>query len=219
MIRRLLLSVELLLERRLLTVIVVDVLVLLQGLVVALVSNGEPRSIYMGVVIVPYLVLGVPILAHAIAIERRAGSLESVLASPSAHAYFLRRYVAFCALLTLQGWIVMIATWCMPSRPFPLPFVLIQALLIAALIGAVSMFWGVYLRSGGAVIVAVLVTLLAMARWVFDDPLPTEPGGRFLPRLAELPEWIRTNLVLAVAALIFYLYARRRMLHTEQLLS
>jgi len=219
MIERLRLSIELLLERRLLTVIIVDLLVLLQTLVIALVTNGEPGSIYRGVVILPFVLLGVPILANAVAIERRAGSLESVLVSPTAHAYVLRRYVSFCMLMALQGLIVMTLVWFIPSRPFPLPFVLFQMVLVAALLCAVSMFWGVYLKSSGAVIVASLVTLLALAPWFLDDPMPREAAGRFFPGWRDLGEWLQTNLVLALATLLFYLYARRRMLQTEKLLS
>jgi len=219
MIERLRLSIELLLERRLFALIIVDVLVLLQALVIALVTDGEPSSIYMGVVVLPFVLLGVPILANAVAIERRAGSLESVLVSPTAHTYFLRRYASFCGLMALQGLIVMTLVWLIPSRPFPLPFVLVQTLLVAALLGTVSMFWGVYLKSSGAVILASFVTLLALAPWFLDDPMPVQPAGRFFPGWRDLTEWLQTNAVLALAALLFYLYARRRMLQTEKLLS
>jgi hypothetical protein len=218
-LRRLRLSVSLLLERRTLAVIAVDLLILLQGLIVALTNNGEPSSIYGVVVLVPCTLLGVPILANAIALERKAGTLNLLLAAPTTQACLLRRYGSFCALLAFQGWVAMVLAWFIPSRPFPLLLVLIQILLVCALVGAVSMFWGVHLKSTGAVILASAATLAALGPWFLNNPMPTDVPGHWVLPPRELLDWLENNAVLAAAAIVFYLYARRRIARCEPLLS
>lgn len=217
--RRVRLSVELLTERRALAIIVVDLLILLQTLVVALVNNGEPSAIYSMVVLLPFVLLGVPVLANAVTLERRSGSLDLLLASPSSHDILVRRLGSFCVLMLLQGWIVLVLAWLL-TRPFPLPFVLIQTVCVCALLGAVLMFWSLYLRSTAAVIVAALVTLLVLSPWFLSVPIPppNTGAGRFLMPLDQLLPWMKNNLILGLSAVVFYLYARRRLTRSEPLL-
>lgn len=211
---RLRLSVELLLERRLLWVVCADILILLQGIVAAFISNGEPDSIYFWVVLVPLLVLGVPILANAVPLERRAGSLDLVLCSPEAHAFFVRRIASFCGLIVVQGWLMLAFTRLLGARPFPLVFAMAQTLLVGLLVAAVTLFWNLYLKNSGTVTLASIMTLLALGRWFFAAPLPDPETG-----LSGILSWLENSVALAAAAVLFYLYARRRLARAEALLS
>jgi len=215
------LALELMVERRWLAVVLADVVLLGLVLLTVLTGSAESRDIYNNVVVLPLLLLGVPVLANGVAVERRSGSLELLLASPIALQTFLRRYLSFCGLLTLQGWIVVGLLWFVPSRSFPLPFVMLQILLVTCMVGSVSMLWGVYLRSAGAVIAASLLTLLLLSPWLFQNPIPVpdEPTGSWFPSWSRLFEWLRTNAVLATATVICFLYTRRRLKRSEKVLS
>jgi len=219
-LRRSRLAVELLLERRWLAVVIADVVLLLQALVAALTSNGEPATIYAWVVQGPQLLLGVPVLANGVALERRAGSLESLLASPAGASVLLRRYASFAGLILLQSAVVLLGAWLFPARRFPLPFVLLQTTLACATLAAVTLFWCLHLRGVGASILASLLTLLALAPWFLDNPIPPAdtPSGHLLIAAVELPHWLMTNLVLALVSAIFLLYSHSRLSNPEKLL-
>jgi hypothetical protein len=213
--RRLRLSLELLLERRLITAAVVDVLVLLNALVQALVSNMSAGTTYAAVVIVPCIVLGIPILSNAVALERRAGSLDLLLASQTAHAVFVRRFLSFGALLAAQGWALLIVARLLPGPSFALLPLLAQSLSLCLLVCAIVFFWALRLRDSGPVMFASLVTFLLLGRWTLAIPVA---DSNTLP--AEfLLDWLETNAVLLGAALVFYLYARRRLTRPERLVT
>ena len=99
--------------------------------------------------------------------------------------------------------------------------VLVQATIVCALIACVCLFWAVRLRTAGAVSLAALVTLALLGRWLLSNPVPdpaeVASGPFFLP-LEETWPWVRTNLVLAGAAVLCYLDARRRLDQPERIL-
>lgn len=217
--RRIRLTLGLLVGRRTAMVIAVDALVLLFGFVAMLAGEADTAGVYIFMVLVPELLIGVPIMADAVALERRAGSLDLALSSPGADRYFERRIIPFAALLALQGSAVMIVEWCLATRPFPLVIVLIQTWLVAAVVAAATLFWAVRLTGTGEVVFASLLSLAVLGPWLFTSPAgPYDVSGRFFPAPADFLTILPPMLVLALAAVILYLYARRRLARPESLL-
>lgn len=216
------LSLELTLGRRLVHLAVVDAFLLLAQLLGVLAEGRGGAGIYSGVVLMPLLLLGVPALAGMVALERQAGSLDLALATPSVEGYFLRRAAAVVAVMVAQSLLLLLPLWLLGRSVFPLWTVLLQVLAVNALLAAVVLFWAVRLRTAGAVWGASIVTLLLLGPWLFYNPVPADPawseGGWYLPSAEESVDWLLSFSVLAAAAVLFFLYARRRLRRPETLL-
>lgn len=210
-LRRLGLSLELLLERRAGIYLTVDGLILF-GVLVGVLVGGEPEQFYMAALL-PCLIVGVPILSDAIALERRAGSLDLALSSPGASYYFERRVLVLCVVMAVQGCLVLLLIRFAIAPFFVLP-VLVQTLVSSSVVGAAVLFWAVRLRGPGAVGSATLMTLGACGPWLLANPI-----HRGWMTVDECIDWLKTNLVLGLAAVVLYLYARRRLTRPERLLS
>lgn len=175
-----LLSLRLLLGRRLGLFAAVDALVLGGSLLSMLLeSNGEPAELYRSIFLFPSLILALPALAGILDLERRAGCLDLALSSPSAEGYFLRRAGAVCAAAALQGWLMMLLGWVFYGFSFPILTTLVQILAVSLFFGAVSLFWAVRLKTAGGVWLATIVTLAILGKWFFFNPIPPRYGARF----------------------------------------
>jgi hypothetical protein len=223
LLRSLHLSLDLLLGRRLLLFAVLDgVVILLTAMSMLLQSEGAAGDLYRYVFLLPAVLLGLPALAGMVDLERRAGCLDLALAAPSAEAYFVRRAAAVCAVVALQGELIMGIAWLNADPKFPLLEPGLQILAASAFLGAVSLFWAVRLRTAGGVWLASAVTLAAMSPWFFFDPIPERLHvvyGRFLPGGEAALPWLRSLAVLAVGSVLFFLYARRRLRRPELMIS
>jgi len=217
---RIQLSLRLLTERRAALFIGIDALFLFSGLMMGLAGTGSVRDFWLPLFLLPLLVVGVPMLADTVAVERRSGTLDLALTSPGARFYFERRVGAVIAVAILQGWLAMIFVRLLNrSEPFPLSGPLAQVVSVALLIGAVTLNWSVRVRGGGAVIFATYATAATFAPWLFSIPIhpPTTMNG---PMTAgDIIAWTQNNLVLLAAAATFYLYARQRLAHQEAIIT
>ena len=214
------LSLRLLTERRAALFIAVDALFLFSGLMIGLAGTGSVTDFWMPMFLMPLLVVGVPMLADTVAVERRSGTLDLALTSPGARFYFERRVGAVIAAAVAQGWFCMIVVrLLMRSEPFPLSGPLAQTISVALFIGAVTLNWAVRVRSAGAVMFATYATAAAFAPWFFSNPIhpPTTMNGPMT--IADIVGWTQNNLVLLAAAATFYLYARQRLAHQEALIT
>lgn len=216
------LSLELLLGRKLVLFAVVDAIIVLLCLVDMLLdSSGEPAEVYRAVVLVPFLILGLPALSGLVDVERQAGCLDLALSSPSAEGYFVRRAGAVCATLAVQGWALTLLAWAYDNFSFPLLPVLLHIGVVSLYLGAVSLFWAVRLRTAGAVWLASFATVLLMQRWSLANPIPprlTVAYGALLPGLDATLAWLPSLGVLSGGAALFFLYARRRLTRPETML-
>ncbi len=217
------LSLSLLLGRRLVLFAVIDGLVVgLLLLQMLLESEGDAGDIYRYAFLLPSLILALPALAGLVDLERRAGCLDLALSAPAAEAYFVRRAGAVCAVMAVQGEIVILAGWLIGGFGFPLLAPAIQIVVVSLFLGTVSLFWAVRLRTSGAVWLASAATVALMSQWFFTNPVPQRLKahyGRFLPGAEESLPWLRSLAILAVGAALFYLYARRRLRRPERMLS
>lgn len=216
------LSLELLLGKKLVLFAIVDAVVVLACLLDMLLdAPGEPAEIYRSVVLVPFLLLGIPALSGLVDVERQAGCLDLALSSPSAEGYFVRRAAAVCATLTAQGWTLVLLAWLYDDQSFPLLSVLLHIAVVSVFLGAVALFWAVRLRTAGAVWLATLVTVLLMQRWSLANPIPSRllaAYNAFLPGPEAALDWLPSVAVLTGGAALFYLYARRRLTRPETML-
>ena len=219
-------NLQLLVGERVVLFCVLDALLVIYGVYQALLgSNGvdETYQLYVQLVVMPLLLLALPSLASTIFVERRSGSLDLALSVQSTERYFVRRVAAITGIFVLQGVVAMAAV------PHPNPVARFGAVLYACvvpcLIAAIVLFWAVRVRSAGGVFVASLGTALLLSKWLFADPFP--PRGTYeepsnLGRLLGLPafffEWGWNLLILAGTALVFYLYAQRRLRRPESIL-
>lgn len=213
---------ELQLGSRFLLYTLVDLLLIGGGLFDALAGGGEPSAIYVSVVILPLLLLGVPAQADLVALERRAGSLDLALATPDPQRYFLRRAGAVGLVLALQSALSLLALWAAESAGFPLLPALFQALGLAFLLAAATLFWALRVASAGGVWFASLLSILALYPWTLANPIPvrgSEVGHPFVGSLAATLPAVGHALVVTAAATLFYLYARRRLARPERLLA
>ncbi len=225
---------ELLLERRLWLFVAADSLVLLQGLFSALLGTGKVPELYRSMVAIPLLLLGVPALASAVALERRAGSLDLALAVPSTELYFLRRVTPISIFLIVQAWLLTFVAFLVVHQGGFLDFLLsrkgvtavIPLLLhsteVGLLVAAVTLFWASRISTAGGTMVASFATLGALYKWIFASPIiATGPKSDWVlgvlpPAVIELT-WNLT--VLALATVLFYLYARERLRRPEVMLA
>lgn len=213
-------SLALLTERRVAMFASVDGFFLFAGLVLSFSQSGSVRDFWLPVVLLPSLFLGVPIMADAVAVERRSGTLDLALTSPGARLYFERRVFAVTLLMIAQGWLMVLATRLLNNTYFPLSGPLVQVAIIALFLTAVTLNWSLRLKSSGAVIFAVYATVLAFAPWMFSNPIhpPTEmPNGTM--KLEDYVDFFQQNLVLAAAAGVVYLYALQRLTKPESIIQ
>lgn len=221
-LRSLRLSLELLLGRRLWLFAGIDALVLLMAAFRMLLGDGgEPAGIYSWVVLMPFLLLGLPALSGLVEVERRAGCLDLALTTPGSVGYFVRRAAAVCGFLAVQGWVVTVIDWLFEERGFPLLAPLAQIASVTFLLGALALFWAVRLKTAGAVWLASMVTLILLRPWFFRNPIPHlyfSQFGSWLPGADEALPWLGSLAVLNTAAILLSLYARRRLRRPESML-
>jgi len=222
-LRRARLSLSLLTGRRTAAYLVADGLLLFSLAFDLLVGGGSPAEMYLQAVLLPCLILGVPVMADAVAVERRAGCLDLALATPRADLYFVRRLAAAAALMALQSTVVLMVIWLGSTMPFALLYAVVQAVLVCALLAALVLFWVLRLRTAGAVILATYVSIAPFSKWFFSSPLPSiwdaKATGNFVLAPWDSLPWLCDCLVLGLGAVAFYLYARRRLIRPEALLG
>lgn len=219
-VHRLLRHLQILLQGRMRPFFLVDGILVLFATSQTLAGEGEPGSLFRAIVIVPNLLLLVPILASLIDLERQSGTLELALSVQSTEGYFLRRALALCAVLFLQSAILILLI----DHPRPISNLMAigYSLLVTVTTAAIVVFWAVRLRGSGAVMVASYATVLLLGKWIFFQPFPPrfEPGRPDdvlgLPLHTTLYLW--NCLVLALATLLLYLYARRRIRRPQSIL-
>jgi len=214
------LSLRLLTERRAALFISIDALFLFGGLMIGLAGSGSVREFWQALFLMPLLVIGVPMLAETVAVERRSGTLDLALTSPGARFYFERRVATVIAVAVLQGWTAMLfVRLLMRSEPFPLSGPFAQIVSASLFVGAVVLNWAVRVRTAGAVIFATYATALAFAPWLFSNPIhpPTTMNGPMT--IGDMVGWSQDNLVLLAAAATFYLYARQRLARPEAIIT
>ena len=211
---------QLLLEQRLWLYLAGDAFFLFVGLLEAIDAMGGGDwmdRLYPRIVVMPMLVLGLPAMSGVVALERRAGSLDLALAVPSTQRYFLRRIAPVCGFMTAQSWLVLI----LAAGGWELVRALFQSTVLSALLGTITLFWAVRLATSGAVLTASLATAALLTPWIFFSPAigtsagaPEDLLGIPLPVLS----WCWRAAVSALAAVIFFLYARQRLRRPEAML-
>jgi hypothetical protein len=212
------LSVVLLTERRLALYAWIDFLLALVGMAIAFAgARGSSMDFYFPFFLLPVLFIGVPMLSDTVAVERRSGTLDLAMTSPGARFYFERRVLAVAVLMIVQGWLgVLLARLIAEAFDLVTPFA--QVIVVSLFVASVTLNWSVRFKSAGAVMFATYATMAAFAPWFFSNPI--YPPTTLQPR--ELDNWIdygQQNVVLAVAAAVFYLYARRRLARPERLIA
>ena len=217
-LRRMRLSIALLTERRVGLLLTVDGLFLFIGFLGALDGSGSAREFYPLLFLAPALILGVPILSEAVVVERRSGTLDLALSSAGSAFYFQRRIGSFALLMVTQGWIGILLTRA-TIQAFPLSGPLVQVVVVTLFLAAAVLNWSLRLRSMGAVVVMTIASCLALGPWLLSNPI--HPYAQFSRPMnaEEIAGWFRTNLVLLTGAIVFYLYAVRRLLSPESILN
>ena len=212
-------SVALLTERRALLFVCLDALFLFAGVLIGLNSaQGSSPDMWVPLAVLPVLIVGVPMLADSVAVERRSGTLDLALTSPGARFYFERRVLSVSALLVAQAWLAMLLTRLAMNR-FPLSGPLLQSVVVSLFIGAVTLNWAVRLRTAGAVMFATYLTAIVFAPWLFSNPIhPPESMNGPMTAL-DLWHWTQNNLVLLSSAGVFYAYARQRLMRPELIIT
>lgn len=217
---RIRLSLALLTERRLALFAIVDAFALLAGVNATFMSGeGSAKDFWLPSFLLPLLILGVPMMADAVALERRSGTLDLALTSPGARFYFERRVGVVTALMIAQGWLVLMLASAL-SQPFPISGPALQVITVSVFLTAVTLNWALRLKTAGAVIVATYATCIAFIPWLFANPIhpPTEmPEGHMT--IGDLIDYAQHNLVLGIAAAIFYLYALHRLSRPETIIQ
>ena len=213
-------SLALLTERRVALLLSVDGFFLFAGLVLSFSQSGSVRDFWFPLFLLPSIFLGVPIMADAVAVERRSGTLDLALTSPGARLYFERRLGAVALLMIVQGWLTVLITRALNAAYFPLSGPLVQVVFVTLFMAAITLNWTLRLKTAGAVIFATYATMLAFTPWLFSNPIhpPTEmPNGPMTA--ADYVDFAQQNLVLAIAAAVFYLYALQRMSRPESIIQ
>lgn len=213
-------SLALLTERRVALLLTVDGFFLFTGLMISFAGNGSVKDFWLPLFLLPSIFLGVSIMADAVAVERRSGTLDLALTSPGARFYFERRVAAVAALMIAQGWIVIGAARLLNHAWFPVAGPLLQVVFVAIFLTAATLNWSLRLKTAGAVIFATYATLLAFAPWIFSNPIhpPAEmPNGAMT--VEDLVDYLQQNLVLFAAAIVFYAYALQRLTRPESIIQ
>jgi hypothetical protein len=218
-LRRMRLSIALLTERRVALLLTVDGLFFFFGFLNALDSQtGSAKEFYVLLFLLPALILGVPILAEAVVVEGRSGTLDLALSSAGSALYFQRRIGSFSLLVIAQGWLgLFVARATIES--FPLSGPMIQIVIVTLFLATTVLNWSVRFRTMAAVVVMTIVSCLALAPWFFANPV--HPYAEFNRPMngAEIFAWFRVNLVLLGGAAVSYLYAVKRLMSPELILS
>lgn len=217
---RIRLAVQLLLDRRLLLFGVTDAIFLFAGVMAAMGGSGYAGDFWHWLFLVPSLVLGVPMLAEAVALERRSGTLDLALSSPGAEWYFERRVFGAAALLVVQGWIAVVATRILfVNEQFSVAGPSVRVLTVTLFIATAVLNWAVRLQTPGAVVFATYLTAIAFAPWFFANPIELASPMSQLPTAEIVIRSVKDNCVLIGASVVFYLYALQRLRNPELLLS
>ena len=212
-------SLALLTERRMLLFLGLDLLFLFAGVMIGLSSDsGGARDMWLPFFVMPALLVGVPMLADTVAVERRSGTLDLALTSPGARFYFERRVLSVCALIVVQGCLAMTLTRLLMNR-FPLSGPFAQAISVALFTGAVTLNWAVRFRTAGAVMFATYLTALVFSPWLFSIPVHTPDSMNGPMTALDLWQWTQNNLVLLSCAAVFYAYARQRLMRPELIIT
>ena len=212
-------SLLLLTERRIPLFACLDLLLLFAGVLMGLNSDsGSARALWLPFFVMPVLVVGVPMLADTVAVERRSGTLDLALTSPGARFYFERRVLSVCVLIVAQGWVAMTLTRFLLDG-FPLSGPFLQSISVALFAGAVTLNWAVRLRTAGAVIFATYLTALLFSPWLFSIPVHTPDSMNGPMTALDLWQWTQNNLVLLSCAAVFYAYARQRLMRPELVIT
>jgi hypothetical protein len=209
----------LLLEGRFWLFLVADLTLLFMAFLSIAGEGARGNAVYGNLVVLPLILLALPALSTLVALERRAGSLDLALAVPSTESYFLRRAAPVATFFLLQGWLFLLLTF---ERWEDLLRGLAQSLVITLLLVGLVLFWGVRLRTSGAVLAASWLSVLLLSHWVFIGPaLDTSmgPPERLLGIPLPLLSWYGNLLVLLLTTVIVYLYARQRLRRPESMLS
>jgi hypothetical protein len=216
---RLRLSLTLLTERRLALFATLDGFFLLAGLTMAFSSGNSAADFYGPMFGAPALLIGIPMLAETVAVERRSGTLDLALTSPGARFYFERRAGAVAALMIAQGWLAVIISRIAVEK-FPVVIALVQIVIASAFVGAAALNWSVRLKTSGAVVFATAATIAAFSPWFFSNPIhPPAYQGHGPMTIGDYVEYARVNVILGGAAIIFYLYARQRLSNPESIIT
>lgn len=212
---------QLLLEQRLWLYLIGDFFFLFIGLLEAIDAMGGGDwmdRIYPRVIIMPMLLLGLPAMSGVLALERRAGSLDLALAVPSTERYFVARIAPVCLFMMVQSWIVL----ALATDGWELVRALVQSTVLSVLLGAITLFWAVRLKTSGAVVVASLATAALLSPWIFFSPTAATAIGvaeDFWGIPLAVLSWSWKAAVQALAAGIFFLYARERLRRPEAMLA
>jgi hypothetical protein len=218
MMQRVRIALVLLTERRVMLYLLIDGFLLLAGVAAAFGGNGSAPEFYGFLYIMPLFMVAVPMMADAVAVERRAGTLDLVLTSPGAALYFERRIAAVAALATLQGWFALAIPW-MLIEHFPLSGPMLQMAVVAAFAAAAALNWAVRMRSAGAVAFLTYVTCVIFAPWFFANPIRPLDATHGPMVFGDYVDYFTTVAVLAAGAAVLYLYARQRLARPESLVT
>ena len=211
---------QLLLEQRLWMYLVGDAFFLFIGLLEAIDAMGGGDwmdRIYPRVIVMPMLVLGLPAMSGVLALERRAGSLDLALAVPSTERYFMQRITPVYLFMMVQSWIVL----GLAASGWEMVRAMIQSTVLSALLGMITLFWAVRLKTAGAVLVASAATAALLTPWIFFSPATRMVFGPEVFWGIPLPvlSWCWKAAVQTLAAVIFFLYARERLRRPEAMLA
>jgi hypothetical protein len=117
-----------------------------------------------------------------------------------------------------QGWLGILLARA-TIQPFPLSGPMIQIVVVTLFLAATVLNWSVRFRTMAAVFVMTIVSCLALAPWIVSNPI--HPYAEFNRAMdaEEIVAWFRTNLVLIGGAAVSYLYAVKRLMNPELILS
>ena len=216
--RRVRIALVLSTERRGLLYALIDAVLLVYAIEQGFNGEGRAGEFYIVLYILPLFLIAVPVMSDAVALERRAGTLDLALTSPGATFHFERRIASIALLAMLQGWITLAIPWLLIEH-FPLSGPMLQMAVVATFVAAVTLNWAVRLRSAGAAAFMTYVTCLAFAPWFFSNPIRPIDVDHGPMIFADYLDFFRRNAVLAAGAIVFYLYARQRLAHRESLIT
>ena len=218
-IRRTLLSIGLMLERRMVLIMVVDGLILFTMLISVMTGGGGSPELYRGAVLPATIVVGALLLGDLVAVERRSGTLDVALTSPGAGLYFERRALSVAVLIFLQALVVLLFARLFLD-PFPLLPVVIYSLILCLLVASIGLFWAVRVSSVAAVVIGTIVSTLLLGRWTLADAVSWFKFGSSVHWSREgMIAWLQGLAVLGVSSILFYAYSRRRLSRPESLLG
>jgi ABC-type multidrug transport system ATPase subunit len=207
------LSAELLVGRKAAVLLVGDGLLCFLFLILIL-TGGEPSDLHF-ITLVPLLVVGIPVMADAVGVERRSGTLDLALCAPAGPLYFFVRVSTVCVLFGLQGTVLLLSA-SMGIQRFHVFPAIAQCWLAAAVSGAVALAWATVLTRTGPALLASLLTVAAIGKWflfspVFGDAVPAFGRDGWLWR------WLPSLTILTLVAVAAIWIAWRR-LHQPELL-